>query len=91
MAKRLGVKPPPIHVVDQSKRWGSCDTRGHIRLNWRLIMAPIALIGYVVAHELCHLRERNHSHRFWRALETVMPDYEARVRRLDLLGSSLSL
>jgi predicted metal-dependent hydrolase len=86
MAELLGITRPTIHVVDQSKRWGSCDARGRIRLNWRLIMAPMTLVDYVIAHEACHVLEHNHSKRFWRSLETIMPDYEARVRQLDRLG-----
>ena len=89
MAERLGIRKPIVHVVDQSKRWGSCDARGHIRLNWHLVMAPMTLIDYVIAHEACHVLEHNHSRRFWRSLETIMPDYEARVRQLDRLGHSL--
>lgn len=86
IAETLGVTQPPVHVVDQSKRWGSCDTRGRIRLNWRLIMAPMPLVDYVIAHEACHVLEHNHSRRFWRSLETIMPDYENRVRQLDRMG-----
>ncbi len=86
MADLLGIAPPSVHVVDQSKRWGSCDARGSIRLNWRLVMAPMTLVDYVIAHEACHVLEHNHSRRFWRSLETIMPDYENRVRQLDRLG-----
>ena len=86
MAALLGIPTPSVHVVDQSKRWGSCDARGHIRLNWRLIMAPMSLVDYVIAHEACHVLEYNHSRRFWRSLQTIMPDYEARVRELDRMG-----
>lgn len=86
MAELLGISQPAVQVVDQSKRWGSCDTRGHIRLNWRLIMAPLSLADYVIAHEACHILEHNHSRRFWRSLETIMPDYKSRLRRLDRLG-----
>jgi hypothetical protein len=89
MAELLAIPPPRVRVVDQSKRWGSCDARGQIRLNWRLIMVPVPLIDYVIAHEACHTLEPNHSRRFWRSLETIMPDYEARVRELDKLGQSL--
>nr|WP_277356842.1 M48 family metallopeptidase [Brucella melitensis] len=71
---------------DQSKRWGSCDARGRIRLNWRLAMAPMPLVDYVIAHEACHILEHNHSRRFWRSLEAIMPDYEDRLRRLDRMG-----
>eukprot|EP01037_Dinobryon_pediforme_P020726 gene20726-21422_t len=86
MASLLGIPTPTVHIVDQSKRWGSCDARGRIRLNWRLIMAPMSLVDYVIAHEACHILEHNHSHRFWRSLETIMPDYETRVHQLDRLG-----
>lgn len=85
-AALLGIPTPTVHVVDQSKRWGSCDARGRIRLNWRLVMAPMSLVDYVIAHEACHVLEYNHSRRFWRSLETIMPDYEARVRELNRMG-----
>lgn len=86
MATSLGVPAPKICVVDQLKRWGSCDSHARIRLNWRLVMAPMSLVDYVIAHETCHLLERNHSRRFWRSLEILMPDYETRVRQLNQLG-----
>ena len=90
MARRLGVQTPTVLIVDQSKRWGSCDVKGRVRLNWRLVMAPKSLIEYVIAHEVCHILERNHSRRFWRSLEIVMPDYEERVRRLSRKGHLFS-
>jgi predicted metal-dependent hydrolase len=88
IAEMLGIPTPTVKVVDQSKRWGSCDTRGRIRLNWRLVMAPMVLVDYVIAHEACHVLEHNHSRRFWRSLETIMPDYEARLHRLDRLAGN---
>lgn len=86
VCQALGSEPRSISVVDQSKRWGSCDAKGRIRLNWRLVMAPVSLIDYVVAHEACHMLEHNHSRTFWRMLETIMPDYEQRIVRLNQLG-----
>lgn len=86
IAETLGIPTPTVNIVDQSKRWGSCDSRGRIRLNWRLVMAPMPLVDYVIAHEACHILEHNHSRRFWRSLETIMPDYENRLRRLDRMG-----
>lgn len=79
MAELLGIPPPTVHVVDQPKRWRSCDALGSIRLNWRLVMAPMMLVDYVIAHEACHVLEHNHSRQFWRSLETIMPDYEYRL------------
>lgn len=86
----LGIEPGSISVVDQSKRWGSCDARGRIRLNWRLVMAPVPLIDYVLAHEACHRIELTHSRQFWRKLETIIPDFQERIRRLDALGHSFN-
>lgn len=85
----LGIDTPRMLVVEQSKRWGSCDKNGKIRLNWRLVMAPASLIDYVIAHEACHILYHDHSHRFWRSLETIMPDYESRINRLDKIGHRL--
>lgn len=86
VSQALACEARSVSVVDQSKRWGSCDAKGRIRLNWRLVMAPVSLIDYVLTHEACHLLEHNHSRQFWRMLETVMPDYEQRLQRLDALG-----
>ncbi|WP_082896078.1 SprT family zinc-dependent metalloprotease [Sulfitobacter pontiacus] len=82
----LGIEEPIVKIVDQSKRWGSCDKQGVVRVNWRIIMAPTHLIDYVLAHEACHILEYNHSHRFWRSLSTIMPDYQIRVARLNEIG-----
>jgi predicted metal-dependent hydrolase len=89
VSSALGISRPALRVVDQSKRWGSCDKSGKIRLNWRLVMAPTSLIDYVIAHEACHVLEHNHSHRYWRSLETIMTDYESRIERLDRTGHRL--
>lgn len=56
-------------------RWGSCGVRGTLNFSWRLIMAPMKVVNYVVAHELAHLREHNHSPRFWREVEHIFPGY----------------
>lgn len=89
VSSTLGIDTPRMLVVEQSKRWGSCDKNGKIRLNWRLVMAPASLIDYVIAHEACHILYPDHSHRFWRSLETIMPDYESRINRLDKIGHRL--
>ena len=64
-----------VALRDQKTRWGSCSRRGNLSFNWRLIMAPPEVLRYVVAHELAHLRELNHSPRFWRLVEGLYGDY----------------
>jgi predicted metal-dependent hydrolase len=64
-----------VTVRNQRSRWGSCSRRGTLSLNWRLIQTPSFVCDYIMLHELMHLREMNHSPRFWRQVETVCPDY----------------
>ena len=64
-----------VTVRDQRTRWGSCSRRGTISLNWRLVQTPPNVRDYIILHELMHLREMNHSPRFWRQVEAVCPDY----------------
>jgi predicted metal-dependent hydrolase len=76
-AERLGVERPRLFLSDAATRWGSCNARREVRLNWRLMQAPERLVDYVVAHELAHLLHLNHSARFWRVVERIYPDYPA--------------
>jgi predicted metal-dependent hydrolase len=75
-AERLGVRHSSMALSSAGTRWGSCTVEGSIRLNWRLIHFSLPLIDYVVAHELAHLREMNHSPRFWATVGSVYPDYD---------------
>jgi predicted metal-dependent hydrolase len=74
-APDLGVTVGRIAIRDQKTRWGSCSTRGTLSFNWRLVLAPGDVLEYVVVHELCHLREPNHSPRFWRLVERARPTF----------------
>ncbi|GEM86397.1 M48 family metallopeptidase [Meiothermus granaticius] len=85
----LGWEVPPVLIRNQKKRWGSCNAKGELRFNWRLVMAPLELLDYVVVHELAHLKELNHSQRFWRLVEQIMPEYQERHQALNELGPSL--
>jgi predicted metal-dependent hydrolase len=76
-ARALGVSYSRIAIRDQRTRWGSCSTRGTLSFNWRLVLAPAAVLEYVVVHELCHLREPNHSPRFWALVERARPGFAA--------------
>jgi hypothetical protein len=87
-AARAGLECPPVLIRNQEKRWGSCSSKGELRFNWRIIMAPMSLVDYVVAHEVCHLVVRDHSAAFWKLLTTIMPDYEVRRDRLRVEGLS---
>jgi predicted metal-dependent hydrolase len=85
-ASRAGLRAAPILVREQEKRWGSCNSKGELRFNWRVMMAPMSLVDYVVAHEVCHLVVRDHSTRFWKLLGTILPDFEERRARLRVDG-----
>lgn len=80
--KRMGIEAPQYSVKHQLKRWGSCTKDGHININIRIAMAPSSQFEYVVAHELCHLRYKDHSSDFWYYLRRIMPDYEIRKDQL---------
>ena len=81
---QLGVRYTRLSLSSAQTRWGSASANGSIRLNWRLIHFAMSTIDYVVAHELAHLREMNHSPRFWDVVRSVLPDYEhARGRLRD--------
>lgn len=75
LATKLGEPLPPLALSNARTRWGSCNSRREIRLNWRLILAKPAIINYVIAHELAHLREMNHSPRFWAVVAGIYPEY----------------
>lgn len=75
--ERLGVRYTALGLSSASTRWGSCSADGRIRLNWRLIHFPLGVIDYVVAHELAHLKEMNHGPRFWQAVASIFPEFEA--------------
>jgi predicted metal-dependent hydrolase len=85
----LGCTPKRISVRDQSTRWGSCSTSGTICFSWRLIFAPTFVLDYVAAHEVAHLREMNHSQRFWRLVRETMPDMQRARSWLKQNGAEL--
>lgn len=76
-AGNLGLSPKRITIRDQTSRWGSCSSTGALSFSWRLILAPPKVLEYVAAHEVAHLKEMNHSHRFWDLVRETMPEMEA--------------
>jgi predicted metal-dependent hydrolase len=85
----LALNPPPLSLRDPKTRWGSCSSRGRLSFSWRLAMAPTAVLHYVAAHEVAHLREVNHSHRFWELVAELMPGYAAQEAWLKRHGQDL--
>jgi predicted metal-dependent hydrolase len=88
-ADRLGVVPGRISVRDTRSRWGSCSTTGALSFSWRLVLAPPAVLDYVVVHELCHLRHHDHSPRFWAAVADADPHWRQAARWLKTHGAEL--
>ena len=86
-----GFKPLSVKITDAQKRWGSCGNKGTLNFSWRLVLAPLNIIDYVVLHELIHLQEKNHSSRFKNKIRTIMPDFEKRERWLKENGHLLKL
>ncbi|MDP1809036.1 MAG: SprT family zinc-dependent metalloprotease [Actinomycetota bacterium] len=89
-AATTGLVPKLVRVKDLKRSWGIC-TQENISLSWRLIMAPAPLIEYVVIHELCHLKHKNHSPAFYATLASFMPDYKERRRALKQLAPFLKV
>jgi len=86
---KLGVTAKRITVRDTTSRWGSCSAKGALSFSWRLILAPPFVLDYLAAHEVAHLRELNHSHRFWRLTYQLCPRTEEAERWLKRHGSEL--
>ena len=89
LAAKLGVPTPDLFLSNARSRWGSCNSRQEIRLNWRLLQAPPHIINYVVAHELAHLKEMNHSAKFWAMVEKIYPDYKSAEKELKVWSAKL--
>jgi predicted metal-dependent hydrolase len=82
LAQKHGFIVKQIRVRSQKTRWGNCSTSGRISLNYRLMKYRKEVIDYVIIHELCHLKELNHSKKFWRLVETIIPDYKLLKKEL---------
>lgn len=89
IASACGFQYNKIHVKDQKKRWGSCSNKKNLNFCWRLILAPVEVLDYVIIHELCHLREMNHSKQFWSLVANYCPRYKDYREYLDVNSFSL--
>lgn len=88
-AASLGVKPKSMRITDSKSRWGSCSSTRTLSFSWRIIMAPPGVLNYLAAHEVAHLREMNHSERFWNLVEEICPDMKEQKTWLRANGASL--
>mgnify|MGYP001430072983 CR=1 FL=1 len=87
----LKVKPKSIDIVESATKWGSCSSSKKLTFNYRLAMAPLEVIDYVIIHELCHLTHMNHDRSFWRLLGSIMPDYKDKEAYLARHGQAMTL
>jgi len=90
-ALQIGVEPKSINIKDFKARWGSCSIEGDIDFHWKIMMAPNRVVDYVVIHELCHLLEHNHSSKFWKHVERILPDYVEQKKWLKVNNNKTSL
>lgn len=90
-AAMLDVKCTSVGIKTYKSRWGSCSPEGDIDFNWKIIMAPNRIVDYVVVHELCHLIHHDHSPKFWREVERMMPNYAECKEWLKVNGAKLEL
>jgi predicted metal-dependent hydrolase len=88
---RAGTSYSGLTIRGQKTRWASCSSTGHMSFNWRLLLAPEAVLDYVVEHEVCHLERMDHSPRFWALLESRVPDWREHARWLRRYGPTLVL
>jgi len=86
---KLKLVPRTVRITHACTRYGSCSSHNRLSFSWRIIMAPYPIIDYVIIHELIHIREKNHSKRFWKALAEILPDYNERRTWLKEKGHML--
>ena len=88
-ADKIGVEYGKITIRCQKTRYGSCSAKGNLNFNCLIMLMPEKIIDYVIVHELCHIKELNHSRRFWNEVESILPDYKERRKWLKLNGNIL--
>ncbi|MCJ7435687.1 MAG: M48 family metallopeptidase [Anaerolineales bacterium] len=90
-ARQYDFSPKQVKITSAKTRWGSCSPNSTLSFTWRLALAPLDVIDYIVVHELAHLRVRNHSQKFWKVVEAILPEYKSQRKWLKEHGEKLSL
>jgi predicted metal-dependent hydrolase len=88
---KMELEPSKIAFKEQQKRWGTCTKEGAVYLNWRIMMAPMSVVDYVLVHELAHLKYADHSADYWRFVRSILPDYEQKKDWLRINGQILTI
>jgi predicted metal-dependent hydrolase len=91
LAPLVGVAPGDVSVKELGYHWASCGTGGALNFHWKTLMAPQTVIDYIVVHELCHLRHRDHSDAFWNEVDKVLPRYRERKEWLRVNGAAMDI
>lgn len=90
-ASILGVTPKSVDVKEYKSRWGSCSSSGDVTCNWRTIISPHHIVDYIVVHELCHLLEHNHGAKYWKHVQSIIPNYKECREWLKVNGDGLRI
>jgi predicted metal-dependent hydrolase len=91
-AQMMGVNVETISIIDLKNRWASCsDKRPKVNFNWKIMMAPVSVINYLIVHELAHFKYKRHSKDFWNEVDKIVPDYQKQVQWLKEYGAGLDV
>ena len=90
-ARQIGEWPEKLEIKDHKRRWGSCSRNGIVRFNWKIILASVTILDYLIVHELCHLIHDHHSAEFWQKVQTIIPDYAKRRHTLKEYSLHLAI
>lgn len=88
---KMGVSPNEIKIMELGNRWASCTAEGNINFHWKIMMAPLSVLDYIVVHELAHLIYTDHTQNFWNCVDKIMPDYNKRMEWLRYNGAKLDI
>lgn len=89
--KQLNIEIPDYKVMELGYRWGSCSKDGVLNFNWKIAMAPVSVIDYIIIHEIAHLKEHTHSERFWKEVQRMVPNFLEKKEWLRNNGNILEL